>query len=67
MTEHSRRDFSFVAADPQGRGIVIDVLDGPSWCVLRTEDGKPVERIHRGRYHIIGTDFELTSDDPEAI
>jgi hypothetical protein len=67
MTEYSRRAFTFVATDPQGREIVIEILDGESWCELQTEDGKPVERIHRGRYHIIGTDFELTSDDPEAI
>jgi hypothetical protein len=67
MTEHSRLAFSFVATDPQGREIVIGVLDGGPWCELRTEGGKPVERIHRGRCHIIGTDVELTSEDPEAI
>jgi hypothetical protein len=67
MAEHSTLAFAFVANDPQGRALVIDVLIGESGRELWTEDGRPVTRVQRGRYRVLETGIELTSDDPEAV
>ncbi len=58
---------AFVATDPRGRVVIIDVLPNNAGYELRTEDGHPVLRRRQGEYWIDGTDIRLTSDDPESI
>lgn len=59
----------FVAVDPDGTRHVIRAWSDDGGAVtLETADGKPVERVEKGHYHLARQHqtVELTSDDPNA-
>ncbi len=72
---------SFVAVDQQGRRVRVlksqtmhDVRTHgepnappmPGLMSLRTEDGKAVNRIEKGKYEVVQTGVILRSDEPDA-
>lgn len=69
----------FVARSPNGNAVEISIFtefhegltsDGPDRTegmkFLRTEHGDYVNRLDKGRYQVVGSQIELTSDDPSA-
>lgn len=76
ITEKTGR---FVARSPNGHAVEISIFtefdEGlTSNCsdrtermtYLRTEHGDNVTRLEKGRYQVVGSQIELTSDDPIA-
>ena len=59
----------FVAIDPDGaRHVIRAWADDDGAVTLETADGKPVERLEKGRYRLVRQfeTVELTSNDPNA-
>lgn len=66
MSAIRERRHSFVANDPGGKRIVIDVFQSDSGQIeLETEDGLPVSKLGERAYQTAGG-VQLSSDDPEA-
>lgn len=70
---------SFVARSPNGHTVEISVFTefdegltsdsadrAERMTYLRTDHGDNVTRLEKGRYQIVGSQIELTSDDPIA-
>lgn len=82
MATRRKRTATFTAHSADGREYTIhaiteyfvtDTLDGPGGLManrldLKTQDGKPVSHVAKGKYTIFGIHGEipLTSDDPNA-
>lgn len=69
----------FVARSPNGHAVEISVFtefddgltsDGADrtegMTYLRTDHGDNVTRLEKGHYQVVGSQIELTSDDPTA-
>jgi hypothetical protein len=79
MARRTVRTGGFVAIDAQGKSYSLDVLreyvdvvtTGGSSRIgglkaIHTKDGKEVNRIEKGKYLIVETNTELTSNDQNA-
>jgi len=80
MPKEIRHTGAFVAVDEKGNKqtlhVFTDICDARTFddpdaeleglMQIRTEDGKAVNRLGKGKYKIVQTEEILTSDDPNA-
>jgi len=74
------RTYTIEAIDASGQPVTLEVTEakatpkrtfegrkvaGVGW-VIKTQDGRDVKRLSKGKYQIEGTGEELMSDDPNA-